>query len=266
MDKQAKLKKMWKNLPSMTNKEMMEELKLLGVKQSYEEIVQALSKTYDDLQVADHIFETCTIDDAKSQYPKEFVDEAVLKIAQQEDFGFQHYGVITQNIQALQDPFLSKELIYERSKVYFQQFLSLCKKFKVDNFDAFVYTINDQFDMGKAVLSYLSFLQEQHRDHREVAQYIDRFFQIFTQVNAWLDEQLQFLQASSLIALKSSKGEKMFQSFIQNFVDVTECIYRYMLAYTSIDKKKMLGIYERNRKLLQKDSEFYDKVINLTKN
>lgn len=265
MDKQTKLNNMWKVMPSMGKEQLMKELQLLQVSVSYDEIVKLLSQTYNDLQVADHIFEVCKIDDSKSQYPKEFVDEAITKIARDETFGFVHYGVISQDLQSLHELFLSENVLLNGKRTAFTQFFAMCKRFQLDHFDALVYTVNDSLDMGKEMLQFLNLLQKKENIecHREATQFVDRFFQIFAQVNPWLEEQLQYAQATSYIAMKSAKGEKLFQAMLKQVPDETEVIYRYGLAYQKSDPKRMRSVYEKYRKQMREDSEFYCKIQRL---
>lgn len=262
MSKADKLKAMWKALPTMGQEEIMTQLRLLKVEMPYEEIVQRLAATYDDLLVADAIFERYPVDDSQSAYPKEFVDEAVTKIARAESFPFTHYGILSQDIIELDTVLLSDEQRMQRLQDIFTKLFQLCKRFKLDNFDNLVYTINDQCDMGKEFLAYLSLLQKQSTTeaHRQVIQMVDRFFQVFAQMNPYMEEQLSYSQARSYIALKSSKGEKMFITLMKEVPDTTEVVYYYGMSYYHLDKKRTKTIFERYRKELHKDSSYYDKI------
>lgn len=267
MSKQEKLKAMYQDLPKMDQAEIMRQLQILKVDMPYDEIVQRLAATYDDLQVADAIFEGYPVDDTNSPYPKEFVDEAITRIAREEAFSFTHYGIISQDLIDLHDVLLSDEQRSKRMHELFTQLFQLCKRFKLDNFDNLVYTINDQCDMGKEFIAYLTCLQKLNtmEAHRQVTQMADRFFQIFAQMNPYIEEQVSYRQAASYIAMKSSKGEKMFLSLMKEVPDTTEVIYHYGMSYYTIDKKRTKTIFERYRKELHKDSEYYDKVQRVLK-
>lgn len=262
MSKDEKLKLMWKDLPSMTKEELMKQLEILHVGASYEDICAQLAETYNDLSVADALFETYPIDDKDSIYPKEFVDEAVTKIAHMENFSFTHYGIISEGLYELHGVMMSDMQRMEKMQDYIHRFFHLCKHFKLDNFDSLVYTIHDDLDMAKEILTYTTLLQKVNtkESHREVVQTVDRFFQIFAQMNPWIEEQLSYQQAASYIALKSSKGEKMFQSMLKEYPDTTEVIYRYGMSFYTIDKKRTKSIFERYRKQMQKDSDFYTEI------
>lgn len=267
MSKEDKLKAMWRDLPTMDQEEIMKQLRKLHVEISYDEIVQRLATTYDDLQVADAIFETYPVDDTNSPYPKEFVDEAITKIARIESFPFTHYGILSQDILELHEVLCSDEQRCHRLQELFTKLFQLCKRFKLDNFDNLVYTINDSCDMGKEFLHYLSLLQKQDtmEAHRQVTQMVDRFFQVFAQMNPFIEEQISYHQATSYIAMKSSKGEKMFVALMKEVPDTTEVVYRYGMSYYKMDKKRTKTIFERYRKELHKDSEFYDKIQKILK-
>lgn len=265
MSKQDKLKKMWQDLPSMEKDQIMRELHALNATISYEEIVERLKGTYDDLKVADYIFETYPIDDTKSAYPKEFIDEAITLIARKEQFDFTHYGNISQDITLLKDAMISKTQRDEKYKELFQKLFQLCKKFGLDNYDALIYSINDQVDMGAEFLTYLRSLQKNNtkEDEHEVIRCVDRFLQTFQEMNPYLEEQLHYVQATSYIALRSSKGEKMFLQMMKDFPDKSEVIYHYALAYQKIDAKKMMSILKRFEKEIDKDSDIYPLLLKL---
>ena len=82
----------------LSKEEIEKQLHALGCKLGYDEIKEKLNDTYNDLAVSDMIFETQTIDDTNTVYPKGFIDEAVLEIAKREDYSFTHYGIISDRI------------------------------------------------------------------------------------------------------------------------------------------------------------------------
>lgn len=267
MRKEDKIKAMWNDIASMNQEEIMKQLRLMKVDMSYDEIVQRLALTYDDLQVADAIFERYPVDDSASIYPKEFVDEAITKIARIESFPFTHYGILSQDILELHTTWIPEQHRILRLEEIFTKLFQLCKRFKLDNFDNLVYTVNDQCDMGKEFLDFLNLLQNQKTTeaHRLVIQSVDRFFQVFAQTNPYIEEQISYYQARSYIALTSAKGEKLFISLMKQVPDTTEVIYQYGMSYYELDKKRTRTIFERYRKEMRKDSDFYEKIQKVLK-
>lgn len=266
--KQDKLKNMWRDLPAMKKEDIMSHLQGMKVTMSYEEIVEALAKTHDDLSVADRIFSTYQVDDTNSIYPKEFIDEAITKIARMESFAFTHYGLISQDLLALHDVLIPTRTRATNMQELFTKLFQLCKKFHLDNYDALVYSIHDSLDLSKEFLTYLSLLQSFHEadsDH-ELIRMSDRFLQTFPQMNPWLEEQISYAQASAYIRLKSSRGEKMFQTMLKEYPDSSEVIYRYGSAYASLDQKKMQTIFTRYKNEVDKSSEFCRMIQKLSKN
>ena len=89
-----KMDKMYADLETMDQSLMMENLKAMGCTWSYEQIVDELTKNWNDLKVSDKIFETCTIDDTCSiYYPRDFIDEAIyLILSKFHHFKFEHYS------------------------------------------------------------------------------------------------------------------------------------------------------------------------------
>lgn len=261
MTKNEKLKKMWNDIDRMSEEELISELKVLHVTADLSELIKRLSQTYNDLAVADWVFETYPVDDTNSSYPKEFVDEAITKLARLHEFPFTHYGIISQDLQAAYDPMISQAQKIAKRQECIQRFLHMCKKFQLDYFDNVVYTVHDDLDMGKELLQYLNNLQKRNEkeDHRIVLQTIERFFQTFSMMNPWIEEQLQYEQAESLIKMKSSKGEKQFQQLLKQASDPTEALYHYMQSYPD-DRKKQESLRKRYGSYIDKESEFYHKL------
>lgn len=267
MADQNKYKKMWRDLDGMEEDVLMKELQNLHVNKTKEEILQKLQETYNDLAVSDWIFATCTVDDSQSDYPKEFVDEAVTRLARLNPFPFTHYGIISQDLFSLQHAMINEDERLQKQGECFQRLFHLCKRFQLTFFDHVVYTIQDELDMGKAFLLYLNQLQKhgQPVDHRLAIQQIERFFQTFDQMNPWIEEQLQYEQAESLIALKSAKGEKLFVKLIKEASDPTEAVYRFAKSYENRDPKRIKNIVSRYQKNITKDGEYYSELMALLK-
>lgn len=267
MDKKTKLKQMWNDIDSMGVEQLMEELHCMKVPYSKDQLLEKLSGTFHDLAVADWIFATCQVDDAESIYPKEFVDEAITRLARLHAFPFTHYGIIYQDLYALHDPLISRSQRLQKQQECFQKLFQLCKRFQLDFFDHVVYTVQDDLDIGKEFLAYLNELQtlQTPEAHRQVSQMVERFFQTFGQMNPWIEEQLQYEQAESLVALKSVKGERIFQQMIKESADPDEAIYRYAMSYAHLDPKKAKRIVSKYQKEIIKDSDFYQDLMKLQK-
>lgn len=261
MEKQEKWNRMCSDLENMDEHALLEELKNMQVTCDIEEIYERLSKTYNDLDVSDWIFAHYPVDDRQSKYPKEFVDEAITRLAMLHEFPFTHYGIISSRLYALHDPLISDQLRLQGYREVVEQFLHMCKKFHLDHFDQCVYTIHDGLDMGKEIVALLDLLHKQGTDaaHHQAVQLIERMFRTFSIMNPWLEEQLFYAQAENLIALRSGKGEKQFQQLVQTASDPNEAIYRYVMCYPK-DKNKQKNLVKRYQRQMDEQSE-YAKVL-----
>lgn len=257
MNKQEKWNRMCLDLEHMDEHALLEELKNMQVTCDAEEIYKRLSKTYNDLEVSDWIFAHYPVDDKKSKYPKEFVDEAITRLAKLHGFSFTHYGVISSSLCALHDPFISDQQRLKGYQEAIEQFLHMCKKFQLDHFDQCVYTIHDGLDMGKEIVTLLDLLHKQGTiaAHHQSIQLIERMFRTFSMMNPWLEEQLSYAQAESLIALRSIKGEKQFQQLMKTASDPNEAMYRYVMCYSK-DKNKQRNLIKRFYKQMDEQSDY----------
>lgn len=264
MNKEEKLKRMWQDLDTMDEHTLMEELRRMHVTCTKEEIYERLFKTYNDLEVSDWIFAHDSVDDSNSKYPKEFVDEAITRLALLYDFPFTHYGIISSRLRALHDPFLSEDQRLQGYLEAIEQFLQLCKRFQLNHFDQCVYTIHDGLDMGKECIALLTMLRTRGtaEDHHQVIKLIERMERMFSIMNPWLEEQLSYALAESLIALHSSKGEKQFQALIQTASDPSEAIYRYVMCYKK-DTNKQKHLLKRYRSMIDPTSDYDRKLQRL---
>ena len=98
---------MVQELASMSLEEINAQLKSMGCALRYEQIKKQLANTYNELSIADMIFEAYDIQPAR--YPKEFIDEVVLEIAVRENYGFVHYGILSSQIRDIMEENLAND-------------------------------------------------------------------------------------------------------------------------------------------------------------
>lgn len=159
-----KMDKMYADLETMDQSLMMENLKVMGCTWSYEQIVDELTKNWNDLKVSDKIFETCTIDDTCSIYPRDFIDEAIyLILSKFHHFKFEHYGLISKRLDDLCEAELDDCEKIAQLESCFQRFFKMCKCFDLDNFDRITYEVNDGIDLHSIIVDYLDECMEQGR-------------------------------------------------------------------------------------------------------
>ena len=145
----------------MRSEEINTYLTELGCTLTCEDIRGRLEATYNDLAVADAIFETQKIDDTHATFPKAFIDEAVLEIARREDFGFTHYGLISDAILDLMEQ--GSEQVAADLLEQFRLLFKTAKRFHIDSLEAMMYQVNDGLDMIGVVTFLLDLLMEQGR-------------------------------------------------------------------------------------------------------
>ena len=88
---------------------------------------------------------TQKIDDTHATFPKAFIDEAVLEIARREDFGFTHYGLISDAILDLMEQ--GSEQVAADLLEQFRLLFKTAKRFHIDSLEAMMYQVNDGLDM-----------------------------------------------------------------------------------------------------------------------
>lgn len=257
---------MLEHLPRLSKEEISQHLKSLGCFLSYQEIYEQLLLTYNDLAVSDRIFENYTICDDTTEYPKTFIDEAVLEIAKRETFPFPHYGLISSSIDVLiqQDEYEVSRLL-EQYRLLFK----MAKYFQITSLEGISYQINDGVDMLSATMILLDRLMYQGRKDKqaylELISFVDKFLAVFCKSSDVLRISLLYEQAQAYIAVRSSKGEQLFKQLLKTHGDPTDVVLHYGLAYLDDDEQKALKIFERYRTLLRKDSEAYEVIQEIKK-
>lgn len=266
-----KMDKMYDDLETMDQLTMMEKLKAMGCTWTYEMLIAELEKNWNDLKVSDKIFETCTIDDTCTIYPRDFIDEAIyLILSRFHQFKFEHYGLISKRLDDLCDAELSdtdKILEFEEC---FKRFFKMCKTFDLNNFDAIGYEVNDGLDLHSLIIDYLDECMEQGRVndslyYQKIIDFVLRFKKQFKYINSFLDNSLEVELATAYVAVKNPKGEKMLLDAIKTKNDKTEAVLHYGLAYIDEFPQKTLKIFERYRSLLNKESDAYEIITEIVK-
>lgn len=259
-----KMDKMYDDLETMDRTEMMEKLRAMGCTWSYDEIVNELEKNWNDLKVSDKIFETCTIDDTCSIYPRDFIDEAIyLILSRFHQFKFEHYGLISKRLDDLCEAEMKDTEKISEFEECFKRFFKMCKMFDLNNFDAIGYEVNDGLDLHSIIIDYLDECMEQGSTndpayYNKIIDFVLRFQKQFKYVNDFLSDALKVELATVYVATKNPKGEKMFLDAINTKTDKTEAVLHYGLAYLDQFPQKTLRIFERYKTLINKESDAYE--------
>lgn len=262
-----KTQDMVNKIRGMRREEIDMHLTKLGCTLTCEDIRKRLQTTYNDLAVADAIFETQTIDDTHALFPKTFIDEAVLEIARREDFDFTHYGLISDAILDVMEQ--GSEQVAADLLEQLRLLFKTAKKFKIDSLEAMMYQVNNGLDMIGVVTLLLDLLMEQGRrdkeQYRVLIAFVDKFLTVFSKTSDFFRVGMQYEQAQAYIALKSKKGEQMFQKLLATHSDVTDVVLHYALAYLDDDEKRARRILERYASRLDKESPAYEEIQELKK-
>ena len=259
-----KIEKMMRDLPLMNKEEIMNQFKILGCLESYDSIIEQLKLTYNELKVSDSLFEKYEINDDQCVYPKEFIDMAIGEIILRiEPFSFTHYGIICDEMIENMETDLADELKLEHYELCFKKFFKLCKIFKVDNLDAFLFEVNNGFDLYAVLVDYLDECMEKGRMsnpkyYQQIIDFCLRFKKQFKKVNPFIQYSVDTELATVYVAIKDPKGEKMFLDAIKNHHDKTEAVLHYALSYIDNDELRALKIFDRYQSLLNKESDCYE--------
>lgn len=259
-------------LQQMSYNEMMKQLKLmsidtinmhlksLGCSYTYEDLKIQLAETYNELVIADRIFETQPICDEKSAVPKSFIDEVVLEIVSRETYTMTHYGSISCAIEALMQDNLDKRGICSLQE-QFRKLFKTAKKFHIDSLEAMIYQVNDGIDMLGAITLLLDEMMVKGREdkqyYKDIITFVDKYFSVFSKTSDFLKVTLLYEQAQAYIALKSKKGEQLFLQLLETHSDKSDVVLHYALAYIDDDERKALKIIQRYENILDKESESY---------
>ncbi len=257
---------MIQQLQQMSKEEIERHLQLLGCSWSYEEICKRLQLTFNDLQIADEIFEKCLIDDKNSPYSKTFIDEAILEIASRETFSFIHYGSILKSLQ--------EHVEIENSKIKvdtmeqdFRNLIKLAQYFHINSIETMMYQVNDGVDIYSLLAEMLDKMQIIARNNKEqankIVRFINKFLQVFTNISPFAYTMLKYEQAQAYIVLQSTKGDDIFKQLLKTERDVTDVVLHYCLAYLDDNKKKAKQIYRKYKSLLDKNSESYSILVDV---
>ena len=253
-------------LANMTKDEINVQLKQLNCPIDYDQIAQELKDTYNELSVSDHIFDAFAICDQNSPYDTNFIDEAVIEIAKRETYGFTHYCIISTKLYELSQ---KKELPLQEMEQYFDQLFHLAKKFQLKSLEGMIYDVNDGVNMYAIFITYLSHKMEQIVNGKAKAQelinFVDRYFRIFTDNSNYLRASFLYEQAKAYMFIRSTKGESIFESLIQEHEDLTEVIYHYALALSDFKPKKALQIIKKYQTKLDKENPNYEMIMELQK-
>lgn len=263
---QLKLDKTLAEIDELNQEQIMEQFKLMGCPLTLEELQTKLKLTYNELSVADWIFETYPIDDTPSPYAKEFIDEGLIQLLRLEPiYGFTHYGLIAESLRMLADAKLGTQEKVKAFEEAFRKLFVLAKKFDLNNFDGMMYQIHDGMDLQALIVDYLDELMElgrttDKRYYQVLIDFIEKFRKVFKQVNPYFLLALDYELAQALIAKGNKQGEKMFLQLLEQEKDKTDVVLHYALAYLDEDERKAQKIIQRYRSLLDRNSDAYEVI------
>lgn len=259
---------MMQQLVQMSKEEIQRHLLELGCSWNYEKIQCELEMTYNDLSISDRIFEVCFIHDEDSAYSKSFIDEAILEIAKRESFSFIHYGIISYSIVNTMNSTVDRIKQVDELEELFRSLFKTAKKFKIDSLETMVYQINDGVDMMSVIAHLLDSMMSLGRVnevyYRRITGFVDKYLAIFPKTSDLVCVMLQYEQAQAYIALKSKKGEQMFQHLLTTHSDITDVVLHYALAYIDDDEPKALKIIQRYANVIDKKSESYQILCDIS--
>lgn len=241
----------------MSNDELMQQLNLMKVNMTYPELVAMLKQNFSDLLVSDQLFRTYPIDDQESVYKKEFVDEAVLQIAKRNTFSFQHYGILVEQLQEVNQRKLVDEDTLSYKLDLYKQLFHLANTFHLDHFDAMVYAVNDGFDLGNDWVSTLHALIKQNP--KETLEMISKFQRVFLIRNPYIEDQMTIIEVMAFFILNSKKAETYFHRAITQEVDICELFYYTSPYMNPIQKQRF---YHKYKKQMDQSSCYYQKITN----
>lgn len=249
-------------LKQMSKEEICRHLKELGCTWSYERIYNELANTLNDLSVSDKIFEECKIDDTDSCYSIDFIDEAVLEIANREKFSFQHYGKISHALSELLEKQIPENKKIDDMETLFRSLMKSAKQFQETSLEGLVYRVNDGMDMLGTLAYMLDIMMQEGRNdsslYERIVKFVDKYLQVFTNTSEMVKMMLLYEQAQAYVAMHSLKGEKMFLDMLKTYRDKTEVVLHYGLAYIDDDVEKTLRIFKKYESLLDEESDSYE--------
>lgn len=258
---------MVKAIKKMTSKEITMQLQKMQCCLSYEDIAARLAKTYNDLAVADAIFEQYEIIEAR--YPKTFIDEVVLEIAQREKFGFLHYGLLSTRIRDIMELNIDHKAKLAEAQMLFRKLCQCAKIFKQTALEAMIYEVNDGVDLYAYLMQLLDDMMVEARSNRNycktIISFTEKLLSTFTNSSPFLRISIQYEQANAYIVMKSKKGEMMYQQLLTSHSDPCDVVFHYALAYLDDDEQKAIRILQKNKKYWDEKSEAYEMILSILK-
>lgn len=255
----ATYEQMMEQIKKMSKEDIDQHLHALGCTIGYDVIADRLSRTYNELAVSDMIFSEDKISDEHCVFPKTFIDEAVLEIAKRENYPFTHYGIISEQIAVLMERHQVKDA--QEMLTQFRLLFKSAKHFAIPSIETMIYQVNDGVDMFGAIVAMLDIWmihgRSDTRYYKEITSFVDKFLTVFPKTSDVLKVTLLYEQAQAYIAMKSSKGEQLFQRLLKTHKDPTDVVLHYALAYLDEDEKKAAHILKRYHHLLDENSESY---------
>lgn len=251
----------------MSSTDINDLLKKMNIKITYDEIYLKLQNCFNELEVADYIYDNNDID--TKIYPLETIDEIIITMCKTLEFDFLHYGIIENKIYDSMENDMSIELRLDLCYEQILEFLNSCKKFKLNNFDAIMYQVNDGFDLQTFINNYLD-------ECREIAnkksKYIENMIVItreilkqFDIMNDFFVNDLNVMQATAYIIKGEDKiGDKMFHRIIKNCDDKAIITLQHAMAYMDINASRTKTILKNNMDILMKNKDVMDMVKEIT--
>lgn len=253
---------MVQELNHMPKEEINIQLKDMGSTLLYEDIKERLFHTYNELAIADHIFDTSQIQEKK--YPKDFIDEAVLEIAMRENYGFTHYGIISSQIRdIMKKNILNSEKIECCCKSY-RKLCQCAQKFNINAMETMQYQVNDGIDLYMYLMDLLDLMMQEARVdkqmYRKIIDLCEKLLKTFSNSHPFLRASIQYEQAAAYIGIKSKKGEQMFQQLLKTHSDPSDVVLHYALAYLDNQEKRARSILLKYKNLWDEKSDAYDVI------
>ena len=255
------------DLNQMSKEDIDQQLLQMGCAMKYEDIQEQLKHTYNELSIADRIFETCDIREVK--YPKSWIDEVVLEIAMRENYGFLHYGILSSKIRDIMNKNIAaKEKMDEGIECY-QKLCQTAKRFGITAMETMQYQVNDGVDLYACLMDLLDFgMQEaehQPREYRRICDFCEKLLKTFSHSHPLLRASIQYEQATAYIKLKSKKGEQIFQKLLNTHSDPCDVVLHYALAYLDQDEARAARILQKYKKLWDPQSDAYAVIQQILK-
>lgn len=256
---------MVQELSSMSLEEINAQLKSMGCALRYDQIKEQLVHTYNELSIADMIFDTYDIHPAK--YPKEFIDEVVLEIAIRENYGFMHYGILSSQIRDIMEENPAQVEKIKQVAGCYRKLCQTAQKFGIKAIETMQYQVNDGVDLYAYFMSLLDMMMQegmkQRQMYREIVDLCDKMLKTFPQSHPFLRASMQYEQATAYIKMKSKKGEQIFQTLLKNHLDPCDALLHYALAYLDEDEQRAIRILKKYRNLWDEKSEAFEVIQQL---